>query len=325
MVRISSTMQHNLLVKTSADSKEAMHRLQTQLSTGSKAQTISELGTNTSNYLNLNVQSKQSNQFIDNITTVQRKLDLVETSLKNVEKLTSGFDKFLLEHRNINDADYLNNNKFSEQARNYLQQIMTTLNTKDESQFLFSGTNFNEKPFTLNGYVSPNDPVNGVGFTTTPDDNYYKGSDKLPTIRVSETAEIEYGVKANNPHIEKIVRALDHFAQITDANPYQFTDPVDDGTSTSQRAAMELARQELKEGLEGIRSLRLGTALKRESLENTKANHANIVRYTEDKANELNEVDTAEVIVEMQKHQISLEASYRLTARLQSLSLMEYI
>lgn len=325
MTRISTQMQHTLTLNTTQRAKGELQRLQTELSTGTKAQKFSDISSKASSFINLETQIDKSQAFIDNINMAQRHLKLTQQGLESVHDFARQFDKYVKDKLDINSAEGLNNQQLAKEARNYLNQIVDILNTKDESRYIFGGTNFDEKPVTTDGYTSPDGMDNGTAYNTAANEDYYKGSQNKSSIRLSDSFEKTYGITANHPAIEKIIRSMDHLAQLSENDHYTFTDPVDGPPAPSQKQNLEALSKDLVDGIRGLKQLMVEVSLDDKNMENAKGNHENMKNYAETKQTDIDEVDTGETIIEMQQHQTTLEASYRLISRLKDLTLMDYI
>ncbi len=156
-----------------------------------------------------------------------------------------------------------------------------------------------------------------------PKTDYYQGDLEANAVRADSDLELSYDVRADHPAFQQILAALDAVASL----------PSGDAGNTFERAVISKARDMLNGALEPLsgagfqtlNELRMRIAGTRETLNFTRERHERFDAYAEGIIHDIETIDQSEVIVRLQSDQQVLEASYAILARLQSLSLLEFI
>ena len=154
----------------------------------------------------------------------------------------------------------------------------------------------------------PEDP----GYDSTAP-GYYEGDSTNLSVRIDLNATVDYGVTADESGFEKLFRSLYMVlnATVTSGN-------IDTATLES---ALGLAI----EAIEEIPDIRSRIGADRLALEQMKGRHQDFIIFTNEAINQIETVDVAAAIARMSIHQVQLEASYMLTARLSQLSLANFL
>ena len=205
-------------------------------------------------------------------------------------------------------------------AQGLLDQIVDLLNVRDESRFLFSGGNIRDRAVDLNNgtYTPPTVPP----FPSAANLDYYGGDSVVQQARIDENFVVNYGVRANESSIEKIIRSFDSISEITFSSP----------ASTAQVAAIDAAVTLLTEALDvdpsgqkTIGTLYAEVELNRALLNDIKTKHENFTAFAERSIIDIEQIDTAEAITRLNIEQVTLEASFTVIARIQRLTLATFL
>ena len=139
---------------------------------------------------------------------------------------------------------------------------------------------------------------------------------------VDEGFEVNYGIRANNPAIERVIRAFDAISEIA------FNSPPSAAQVTAINDAVGLLTQALDTppvGETTIGGLFAQTQLQRAIFDGIKTKHENFAAFAEKYIAEIEQVNIAEAISIFNSEQITLEASFASIARIQSISLVNFI
>lgn len=134
-----------------------------------------------------------------NYIIIDQRVQQTESSIKRVSEILQGFTVLF--------TSALNNETFKETqfqigAQTALDQIIDLLNFKlDGSGYLFSGSRTDVAPIDKNSLPSPT-PM------SPPDTSYYKGDSKILSYQPNTGITINYGIKADDPAFEQIIRGL---------------------------------------------------------------------------------------------------------------------
>lgn len=327
MDRISTFGQHQFLTRLTVETRAKMDDLQRQLLTEEKSETLSGLGDNAPRLLNLRGQVEKIDAYIDAIPTNDTRMKLMLASMTDIDRLVRDF-RNIVNNALSSEAPHLNNIELlSQRARVILDQIENNLNIRDDTRYLFSGGVSHIRPVDLrNGiYTSPPDPNNGVGFSNVVDTGYYQGDSTIQTTQIDFSFQIAYGITADNPAFEKIIRIIDHFAQMTDPAGFNFTPPVAGPPSPSQKDVMQTTSQELTVALEQLSTLASNLSLQHRTVTEKKKELSQFKEYVSNSIDQIQKPNKDEILFSIIAHQRQLEASYHAISHIQKLSLLDYL
>ena len=133
------------------------------------------------------------------------------------------------------------------------------------------------------------------------------------TVRISDSAQIEYGRLANE--MGDVLDTLAVFANYdyTDANAAEYQDLLNWG------------RTQVEAGIDDLNVAIGELGAQRQTLEQQRIEHENFTTILQGQIIDLEQVDQAEAITRFQSLQTQLETSYQVTALVQKLSLSNFI
>lgn len=167
------------------------------------------------------------------------------------------------------------------------------------------------------------DRLDSAEMLAGPKADYYRGNDQANVVRADRNLELDYDVRADLPAFQQILAAFDAVANL----------PTGDANDPFQREVIAKARSMLDgalsppagAGFDGLEQIRVRTSSLHQSVEAIRERHERFSAYAEGAAEEIEGIDKVDVIVRLQSDQQALEASYAVLARLQSLSLLDFI
>jgi len=128
-------------------------------------------------------------------------------------------------------------------------------------------------------------------------------------------------MNADESAFEKLIRTLDNVSNVT------FTDPI----TAQEKTFLSEAMVELTELIDNngvdktLSDLRADIGLDRVVLDNIRDKHNDFLQFSQDSIAEIENVDPGEVITSLNFEQIQLEASFTTIARIQTLSLSNFL
>ncbi|NKB56779.1 MAG: hypothetical protein GKS00_10630 [Alphaproteobacteria bacterium] len=317
MTRVATLAQNRFSLFTALNTQQRLFDSQTQVGTGLKSQDFAGLGRDAGRLVSVKSEFARVDQFIENIETTDRRLEFMGFSLDRIEELGREFRISLLGAKNGDAANVIG---LASLAQGLLDQVVDLLNVRDENRFLFSGGEIRSAPVDLNNgvYTPPVVPP----FPAAADTNWYGGDNVIQRARVDEGFEINYGIRANEPSIEKVIRAFDAISEITFSTP----------TSAAEVTAIDDAVALLTEALDTpavgektIGGLFAQSELQRAAIGDLKTKHENFSAFAEQSIAKIEQVDSAEAISILNAEQVTLEASFTAIARIQRLSLVNFL
>lgn len=317
MSRVATAAQNRFALFSTLNTQQRLFTAQTQVGTGLKSQDFAGISREAGRLVSVKAEFARVDQFLDNIETTDRRLEFMGFSLERIEELGRSFRTTLLGAKNGEAATVIG---LPALAQGLLDQIVDLLNVRDESRFLFAGGNIQTRPVDLNNgtYTPPTVPP----FPAAADTDWYGGDNVVQQARIDEGFVIDYGVRANDPAIERVIRAFDAISEITFSSPPSAAEitAIDDAVALLTTALDTPPAGELTIG--GLFSQ---TALQRSIMADVTKKHENFSAFAERNIAEIEQVNTAEAISILNSEQVTLEASFAAIARIQSVSLVNFI
>lgn len=189
------------------------------------------------------------------------------------------------------------------QANNALLETAGLLNLKVAGRHLFAGSDIDTKPVDLNdpAWVAQTSP-------SVMNSSYYQGNSTLTSVQVSETYSSTYGITADNPAFEKLLRAYNLL--------------INTPTGPAERnEALDLIQQSIDDigNLRGLLSTQANSIEKQ-----TDKNEQDHV-YLKELSSFIKETDIPSASVRLTEIQSQLEASYSASVRILQLNLVNYL
>jgi flagellar hook-associated protein 3 FlgL len=141
---------------------------------------------------------------------------------------------------------------------------------------------------------------------------YYEGDQTKLKARLNEGLEVQYGVTADEPAFEKLIRTV----RILRSTP--LTDP-------DIRTKMQEAANLITEAKENMEALELNVGTKMEQLGRTLITLKTSKNFMDGIVSDLESADTTTAVAELTQDQTMLEASYNVLVRLSQLTLTKYL
>jgi len=309
MNRVGTYAQHLLTQSYIQSIQSRVNAGNTAIASGKVAQTYAELGVDSHRLLSLEDSNAQAEQYVKNIDRASGRLNMMESS---VGTLVDRATYVLGQLANAINADNADNIALDELGDSFLIDAAEVLNVRHEGRSLFAGSRGNLAPVDLTVY----DPTAAwpPAAPGTVDTSYYQGDGVMATARADDNFELDYGVSADEPGFEKLMRAL-AYTRWAGQNP---TDP-DRGMVLA--AAMDLTR----EAIGDLGRIRSGIGTKSSVLDATRLRHEQFKNYATEAISGLEDTDLTVAITQLSADQTLLQASYLSLSRLDSISLLDFL
>lgn len=306
MTRVVNLAQHALILSQVREAQARMQETQIQMATGYKAQRYSGIAPDARQLVNLEASRARMEQYQTSNKTVDLRLQTMEAATAQVLGAATQLKTLLTNALNASNA---NDMAIGLQAQNLLNEVAKQLNVKIGDRYLFSGSKTDTPPVDLNaaGYTAP-----PTTYPSVADTGYYQGDSVVLTTRAADDYDLTYGVTANEPAFEKIIRALQLAATVT-TTPTLDRDRLNDALSLANDAV---------NGLPTIRA-RIGAA--QNALQAANDDHADMTTYMEQSIVAITSVDITEAASRLSADQLMLQASYMTISQLSQLSLANYL
>ena len=177
-----------------------------------------------------------------------------------------------------------------------------------------------EDPALWDYYV---DRLNSAQMLASPKIDYYQGDFELQSVRIDETSNAEIGVRADAIELQQLLTALDAVANLPNADS---RDPFAREVIVQARNMLNsILGTDSSDGINGIDGLRVEINAARVTLVQTRDRIESFDAFVEGNIADIENIDRNEVLMKLQNDQFVLEASFTTLARLQSLSLLEFL
>lgn len=274
--------------------------INTQISSGLKSQDYKGIARD-SQYL-LAVESSQSKleAYNANANTALSNINIMYSTLGKVEDMANSM------LGNVTTAlggTEVPGPIMKSQADNALLETAGLLNLMVAGRHLFSGSDTDTTPVNLSdpAWVAQSAP-------SVVNSSYYQGNNATTTVQVAETHTIGYGVTADNPAFEKLLRAYN----ILSNNP---------ASATDKNEALGL----IKSAIDDIANIRGVLSTQANSIQGQVDKNSEDGTYLKELSTNIKEVDIPSASVTLTEIQGQLEASYSASVRIMQLSLVNYL
>lgn len=126
-------------------SKIRKHKIQEQISTGSKVNRPSDNPSGANRILQLNEQISSSDSFLKNITNSKSFVNSTISSLQHINQNITSISTLIVQSKNSLSG---NPSLTADQIEMLFESIVTAANGEYDGKFLFGGTDFSDKPYT---------------------------------------------------------------------------------------------------------------------------------------------------------------------------------
>lgn len=326
-------------------SQVALSRAAQEATNGRLADVGLDLGALTGRDLVLRAELIDVDKLVDTNALVSGRLDVTQGRVSELIGIAQSFQKDLQAARNSADGGAV----LATSAKSNLESLISAMNITMDGQYLFGGINTAVAPmddyaagsasktaidaafFATFGFSQTSPAVSGIGaaamqtfldtaFSAEFDDpawgtNWSTASDQVMRSRISTTQTIDASVSANEPAFRKLAMAYTMLSDLGTQNLSEgaFQAVVDEAIVTIGAAIYDLA---------GV-GAKLGTA--QEQTTNATSRLKIQADLITQQVTAMEKVDQTEASVRVTSLQNQLEMSLALTARIQQLSILNYL
>jgi flagellar hook-associated protein 3 FlgL len=305
MFRVANFAQHQLTMSYAMRTQSSLAERQIQIASGKQAQYYSNISTQASELVNVERAVARTTQFTRNIDQALTRLGIMESAVGTMTDRATEVLSIIssaMSGENIQDVPLV------EFAATFMAEIESLLNTQHEDRYLFAGSQTNNPAVDLSDVNYT--PQAGLPGVFTADFDYFQGDTLQLAVRSAETFETTYGITANEPAFEELLRALSY---------------MDYAGANLDNAVLEQAFTMMKSAVDGLSDIRGRIGASSKVLESAKSGHEDYLTYTTNLVSTLEDVDVAEATTRLAQDEVQLQASYLSLSRLSELSLLNYL
>lgn len=306
MTRIATAAQNSVLLGHLMDTQRRVADAQVSISSGVVARRYAEIAPDASRLVSLEGQHVRADGFLKSNKVVGQRLAAMEARLNDIFNVAKDLKADLVGALNVSGAD---RGAVAIRAQGLLQEVAGSLNTQIDGRYLFAGARSDTRPVDLNaaGFAIP-----PFAYPSTANTAYYKGDQTKLSVLADEDVTITYGMTADDPAFEKIIRAL-HLTGTAGAGQN-----LDYARGTEALAVVD-------QGLEELTNLMAKIGGARQTLESVNGRHDDYLVYLNQSIAEIEATDVPKTMTLLSQDTVALQASYSVLARLANLSLADYL
>lgn len=301
MTRVATIPLQSTMSSAIMRAQEKLAATQTQLSTGKKAATFADLGTES--VRNLSAHTLLARQEAQSTVSkrVGTTLSLYQANMEGIEDATSDLRSSLMNAIGTGDSAGL-----QEAIQTAFDQFRTSLNASEGGTPLFAGSQIDQAPFSVNTLADA---------AATPGASAFHNDTVKANARVADGVDVKYGVGASEigANLYEAFRTLGAAGAIgtklTDAqldSIKQAVSQIDTGLGDLRAVNAENGRKQNQVDTLASRGEERGLVLK------------NVIQENED-------ADLGQVAIDLAQQKSVLEASYSVFAQLSGLNLTNYL
>lgn len=293
-MRVTDSQFNAIMQRALMDNNIRLNRVFEQMSTGKKLNHLSDDPIAAVRLEGLKKNISDNQQYQRNIENVQSQLTRYETNINTLEELSQQINELLLQGKN-GALDTESRAGIVLELKSLKEEMLTTLNQKNEGSYLFSGTDI----FTA--------AIDATTYAFTGNNDYRQtkvGDDQYVNNNLTITDVIGSNV---------IFASLDSAIAELEAPTVGFEAALGTALDSNQQV-----HQTILESLTDIGS-------QYNSLDRQKETSIDMVFFAETVTTSLEELDYAEASTELNQSMIALEATQKTFARIAGISLFDLI
>jgi flagellar hook-associated protein 3 FlgL len=305
--RVSDAAQSLLTQFQLMQTETQIANLQAQIGSGKVSQTFDGIAPDAQHLVSLVSQDTKVTQYVSNINLATQRLNATENAVTSIQSLATNFQTLLVNALNPSNAS---NMALNQSAQSQLNQLASLLNTQFEGQYLFAGSATSTVPVDLNaaGFTVPS-----TTYPSTADTNYYQGNTTQLAVQADDNFSVAYGVTADQPAFEELIRAL-HLAATASVVP-----------GSVDTARLQEALRMTKLAIGDIANVQAQIGVSQNVLSDTTTTHTQFQSLLEQHISDIENVDVSKAATNLSSAQFTLQSSFAVISRLSQLSLVNFL
>jgi flagellar hook-associated protein 3 FlgL len=308
MTRVSTFTQQTAMLDHTLRRQSSVNVAQNQVSTGKKADTYSGYASDVSALISARAIKSRTEVYSQTVQRLGVRLDQVDIHVGAIGDAAKGLKQTILDGLALE-----NGTSFDENMEQHFQSMVRSLNAQYDGQYLFGDSRFNQKPVNVSDLTS-------LAAKATAADAFDISTGKAVT-RVADGQDVEHGILANEM-AEAVVKV---FRDIKLYNDDPLTGPLSGQLDPAKTLFLETKLKELQIAINGVSGFEQQNGLKQKQMEDLAAYHSERMLGLEKLVSDIEDVDIASTISNLQNDQTALQASYRVLSQVNRLSLNDYL
>ncbi|MBL6934222.1 MAG: hypothetical protein ISR48_02310 [Alphaproteobacteria bacterium] len=307
MTRIGTLAFSNQIRFQIEETFSRLYDRQIQVSSGKVAQRFTGISAEATRVVNLKNTMDGTDQFLRNISLVDDRLEVMESTVSQLTDIATEVRTLLVQSLNAETASSQDLNNLT---GGMLTQVAGFLNKEVAGRFLFSGTATNTAPVDVTNATFVATGTGGA--PSAVDTSYYQGNTTKLSVRADDNFSVTYGITADESGFEKLLRSINLASNVS-------VGPPSDRTTLTE--ALKLVNESIDE-INGVVSTIGGS---RAAMANVQSKHENFRLIFEEEISGIENVDVVQTMTRLSEDQNALEASFATVARINQLSLINFL
>jgi flagellar hook-associated protein 3 FlgL len=299
--RIATNFQSQNSLRSLQQANEALTKTSFQVTSGLKAQRLSDLVADGSAVLTLRDVQAKNKVYLDNLTTVKNQLQASESTLQQLSDLLGEAISVGSLGRNENSATV--RASLAPKAQSVTESFYTLYKTQFNGKYLFSGSDAANPPIAT---VATATPHPGSPVPTT----WYQGDSLQPSVITGPGTTLSLGVTGNDATFANMKAGLEALWY---------------GLQNNNITEIDSAVASLKSAQTGLSGLlgQVGGQIK--TIDLISERHTTQQQFVQTQLDDLEKVDISQALTQFSQQQTILEASMTLITRVNQLSLLDFL
>jgi len=317
-MRISTSWSHQLAVNAMLDQQSKVSQTQLKLSTGKSILTPSEDPAASVRLLDLDQETKQTEQYQNNIVMARQRLGLEETNIQSVVDTLARIKELTVQ--GLNDSNLQSDRvaiaKEIDELNLHLLGIANTQNANGE--YIFAGYKTDVQPYTQGQAFA------SALFPDTPVYSYpYSGDQQQRNLQIGPArfvADGNYGEQVFGS--SQVLPGATPTAE-TPANLFELVSKL--SASLKDNAPQDVSLTELDVALDRVLAVETTIGARMNALDRQESINDDYILDMNSAASDLGDLDYAEAISKFNIQNTVLQAAQQAFSRVQNLSLFNYL
>ncbi len=319
MTRVSTFQQSRILMNDMLQNQQAANKAQRQVSTGHVAEFYKDIYQDTASLTGAKSLLSRLEQHKENNGTIQSTLFTYDQALGGMEKAATNIKESVM--KAINSSTSLG---FEAAIEGAFDAALNFLNSQNSEGYLFSGSKKDTAPVNIT-------QMSDLLTALQPPTDIFENNNLKKTVQLDENRSIEMGILADDIGLE-VMTAIQRIAlwqngtiPTTAPVPAGPAGPISTPLSATDQAFLIGEIANLEDMVKNLSETRGVNGLNLKTVEETVITLDAQIDQTEVFISNIENVDAAEAITNLNQKNFALEASYNVLSQVDRLSLLNFL
>jgi flagellar hook-associated protein 3 FlgL len=304
ITRVATFALSDQMIASALRTEATMANLQVQEASGLQSQFLAGYGADAERVVNLQVSVTRAQSYIDAATLADSKAQVMFTALGGTG---SGISDIISRLRTALSAATTGSStamaSLISSAQQMLPEMQSLLNTQYNGEYVFGGARTTTPPVDLSTFAT------GAGSLTAADTSYYQGDSEIASVQVAADQTVAYGITADNPAFEQVMRVLKFVANSSSLSSADITN------------ALNLASS----ALDDVATVQAKLSNADAQIVSAKSLQTDYQGFAQTLGSDLSGVDVGALTAQLATYQSQLTASFSAIAKIESLNLASFL